>query len=214
MNAKIKELAGTLSSSTTSMESLAKFLIKFFILSACTTLMVYFLLPIRENVADKTHHFYYILENLLWFSLSVVSAIALYYRSFPETTDQLLPGLMIALLFALVILALTHHSVGTSDMTHAFSEEMSLWKGRCGMIIIVITFIQSFFLFRWAKTGASGSPALSGILASVSSASLGCLFMQFVCAHDQSLHLLLWHFLPVFAVAFAGQKLGQKVLRW
>jgi hypothetical protein len=214
MNTKIKELAATLERPTVSMETLPQFLLKFFLLSVGISVLVYLVLPVRENIGDKTETFFYLLENLLWLSLCGISAIALYFRSFPETNDSFLPGMVGVLLLTLVILAVTQHTFVVSDLPHAFSEEMSLWKGRCGIIIVTITSLQSLFLFRWAKKGASSAPALSGILASTSSAGLGCFLMQFVCAHDQSLHLLLWHFLPVFAVAYAGQKIGQKVLRW
>ena len=204
MNHLLKELASDLKPFT-SIEPVTSFLIKWGIVTAGITFFSLLILPIRTRMSD------HLVEVFWWTTLSLSSALALYYQSFPQRTVQL-PKLIAGIsLFAICILILKD---GSGIQDQSILREMSLWRGRCGFIILALALIHTPFLFKWARNGASQSPALSGLWASLSSSALGCLLMQFVCLHENSLHLVLWHFFPLTIFCFLGQLAGRKLLRW
>jgi hypothetical protein len=193
-------------------DSLSTFLIKWSGYTVLVAILAYMFLPARADVMVKMSSMSFHLENILWFVASISSGVAFYFSSFPQKLKR---AFWIPVIFSLSILLLLILSHFNSDnFAHELHNEMSLWRGRCGLIILTISMIHATFLGRWAKKAAPRDVGMTGLWAALSASSMGCLFMQIVCTHQNSLHLLIWHFLPLAAICFAGQKLGQRYLHW
>lgn len=168
--------------------------------------------PLNPDLSTLTKDLVFHVELGLWFLLSLSSGIALYYNSFPDNRVKYF-GYASVFLFSMLF-ALTFYHNGYQISLSEAVEEMSFYKGRCGFIITGFAGAQSAALVWWAKKGAPSSPNFSAFWAAVSASSLGCLLMHVVCYHDNSLHLLIWHFLPLGAICFVIQKFVGRKLRW
>lgn len=192
------------------MDSLKLYLLKWFGISTVIAILGYDLLPIRENLELQLESSRYFFDTTLWLMLSSAGAVGLYYNSFPEFKTKNLLHL------SLTILGILMASSIVQDETQAntLSQEMDFWRGRCGFIISIISVVHGSFLFRFAKQGAPCNPGQSGLWASLSASALGCFFMQVVCAYHNSLHLIIWHFVPLVVLSLLGVQIAKKFLRW
>lgn len=163
------------------------------------------ILPWNELRLESGLYFW---ENFLWFGLSLTSGMTFYYSAFPEKTP-VLPQLLSVTLFVILLALVSSHSNETP-----ITEELNLWRGRCGFLITIIAMAQSVSMVMWAKKGAPRSPLMSGAWASLSASALGCLLMQVICLYDNSLHLIIWHFVPLILITFFGAFIARKTLHW
>jgi hypothetical protein len=212
MKDPIKELAKNLEPFE-SLDSYKIFIVKWFFFSVVIVLMGHLMLPVRIDLMFKISDFTFELENILWFLTSFLSASVLYYSSFPERESAKL--LKFPTYFALTTLFLILFS--RIDFSHSSSEvmnELNLWRGRCGFIILTFSLVQASFMVLWTRKAAPNNTYSAGFWSALSASSLGCLLMQVVCPHDNSTHLLLWHFVPLTVVSFSGGLLARKFLRW
>lgn len=191
-------------------ESSSLYLIKWLSFSLMVAVVTYALLPAREDAVLHFSNYGYHAENILWFILSALGATGIYYSSFPQNNSKLLIAPLI-----FVVVTLSMMTAGHSDLDSlGLNGEMDLWRGRCGFLISGVAFLHGSLMFKWAKRGAAAHPLMTGMWIGLSAASLGCLIMQFVCAHDNTLHLLLWHFAPLLTICTLGSFVAKKMLRW
>lgn len=193
-------------------DNVSMFLLKWAVLSAAVLGVSYLVLPWEHNLIDRNEDLIFHVENISWALLSLSSGLSLYFRSFPEKrTDAFdyISYFLITFLFALTF----YHNGYTLSFSEA-AGELDLWRGRCGFIILGLAGVHTSALVFWAKKGASSSPRHSGLFAALSAASLGCLLMQTVCNHDNSLHLIFWHFVPLAGLCFVCQKFVSRKLSW
>lgn len=192
-------------------DSLPQFFTKWLVLSVLFFGINALWMPFRLDFHAVVYDGHFIIENFLWVVLALTSAWALYESSFPQNdtkTYAYVSGMIFALLIAL---SFKNHQASFAEQ---FMPEMSLWRGRCGFIITIFAIIETPFLVMWAKRGAPKSAGLSGAYAALTSASVGCLLMQLICDHHNSLHLILWHFFPLALMCLVGFGVAKKVLRW
>jgi hypothetical protein len=85
-----------------------------------------------------------------------------------------------------------------------FSNELDFYQGRCGIIILAagtLVSVIGFSVIRrivFAPAGEIGGSAL------LSSGCFASFIMQFVCAHENPLHLFIWHFMPLMLLGLAA----------
>ena len=192
-------------------DSLPLFFTKWLILSALFFGLNALWMPWRLDFHAVVIDSAYLLENVLWLAVTCTGAFALYESSFPQNDTKIYKRLSIVLITLLMVLAFKNHSASFSEQWH---PEMSWWRGRCGIIISLFAVLETPFLVAWAKRGAPRSAGLSGIYAALTSASLGCLLMQIICDHHNSLHLILWHFIPLALTCLGGYFTAKKFLHW
>lgn len=209
-NAQIKNLAKDLAP-WKQMDSLPVFFLKWSLLSLAFFGLNAFWMPWRFDINLMIQSQTFIIENFLWIVLTVSSAFALYESVFPQNDTKIHARISLILLMLLMLLAFKNHD---HSLAHQWGIEMSWWRGRCGIIITLFAILETPILVMWAKNGAPKSPGLTGAYAALTSASLGCLLMQVVCFHPNSLHLLIWHFLPLFLMSWTGYAVAKKILRW
>ena len=193
------------------MDSLPVFSFKWIALSVVLFGINYFWMPLRTDLAHLINNPLFQMENILWCALAFTSSIALYKSSFPDNTDKKFGIISLILLLSLIGLTLLNDARPASEhLTHEFQ----LWRGGCGLIISLFTIVQTPILGLWASKGAPVSPGLTGAWAALSSASVGCLLMQFICTHHTAAHLMLWHFVPLSLMCAGSFFLANKFLRW
>jgi hypothetical protein len=193
------------------LDSLNLYTLKWFSISLLIFGICAWLMPWRLDFTTALESFMYHLENFLWVVIALGSAFALHESAFPESDTRpykIICGISLAILMGL---AFKEHS---SDFLTQWAPEMDLCRGRCGFIISGFAILETPFLVYWAKRGAPRSAGLSGLYAALSSASLGCLLMQMICMHHNSLHMILWHFLPLSMMCFIGFMTAKRFLRW
>ncbi len=210
---KSKNLIDNLSKDLTpwkSMDSLPVFTSKWIGISLCLFIMNYLWMPLRLDLSMVMKEVLFYVENVLWTILAFSSSFALYKSTLPDSTDKKFAYISIITFIVLAVFSLSGNTASMTDLPH----EMDLWRGRCGFIITVFTVLQAPALALWAKKGAPTKPGMTGLWASLSSASVGCLLMQFICNHHSSAHLLMWHFIPLSFMCLMSYFIASKVLRW
>lgn len=210
MNDSFKHLSSELKPFATA-DSITVYLAKWSGMFFLVAMISLFLLPTRDDLSFQLSLFQFRTENLLWGILSLASGIALYYNSFPQYSTT-----KIKLVTSLVLVALLTISLFGAPSQHEQNLwlELDLWRGRCGFIIPAIALPHALFMYRWARQGATPSPAWSGVWASLSASAMGCFLMQLVCTHHSSTHLMLWHFLPLTLMCLLGLVVARKILTW
>lgn len=154
----------------------------------------------------------FLVETLLWIFLVVFSLKLLYKSSIPSVLKK--SHVKYFSYFLIIFLGVIFLRENFSLIKYSFSQEMDLIRGRCGFIIAGIAMVESFFLVKWASKQASTNTELTSLFMAFTAGSIGSLLMQFVCEHENPLHLGLWHFIPIFIVAYSLSKINKKLLKW
>lgn len=193
------------------MDSLPVFTLKW--VSVCIVFLLINLwwMPFRADYPAILNNPIYQIENVLWVLLALFSSTALYKSSFPDLKDKKYGVLSLAILGLLLILAFTGNNLSIAEQ---IPLEMQPWRGGCGFIISFIAVLGSPILALYAKRGAPSRPGVSGVWAAISSASVGCFLMQFGCSLHTSMHLLIWHFIPIVLMSGINYFIARKILRW
>ena len=185
------------------------FLLKWSITNLIILFPVVFLLPWRENLMEAATALRFFLDNLMWLTLASVSAAIFYESLYPEVKLRGWNTLILVILILLVLSASIF-----SEHNGTIMQEMDLYRGRCGFIIMILSIIQTPLFFSFGRKGASSVPGMTGVYAALSSASFACLLMQLICAHDNSFHLLIWHFVPIIILSFLSFYTARKLFYW
>jgi hypothetical protein len=193
-------------------DTLGTYFLKWSGFTTIILLLSWWILPLRGDWSVKLSQPVFHLENLLWLGLTFSSAISFFYSTFPEgkpTPLRRTNYVLLTALFGLVLLRFTPATLG-NDIHY----EMDLWVGRCGFIIMIVGILHAAMLTTWAAKTAPRSGAMSGFWAALSASALGCFLMQLVCFHNSSVHLMLWHFLPLTLLCLVSSAIGRRWLKW
>jgi hypothetical protein len=74
----------------------------------------------------------------------------------------------------------------------------------CVLLILMISAIPGISLFGMLRRAAPLEVRWTGVCAALGALACGALGTQFVCTIDAPGHQLLWHFVPVIVLTFAG----------
>lgn len=184
--------------------------------SAVVLALSFWFLPTRGDLGDRFAHLDFPVLFMLWSVAAILPAIRVYTLAFPE--GKLTGALGMLSRFAAVPLVIiagwTLARFNTQDLGFQFFRESSTLNGGCGMVILVAGAIHVSFLFSWIRRGATTSPMKAGAWAAVSTASFASFVIQFACANENPIHVLLWHFVPLMALTFAAAFSAKRLLRW
>ena len=187
------------------------FLAKWALVFSLLTAAAFGLLPLKPGISELSGQNVFQMEAVLWFLLSLTAGMGVYFSSFPQYQTTKI-RFVTFLFFSALLISCLYRTVGSEELN--FVREFDLWRGRCGFLILGASVPFSVFLGSWSRKLASPNPAMTGAFAALSAASLGCFLMQFVCLHDQAMHLMLWHFLPLMLISTAGAYFGRKLFHW
>jgi hypothetical protein len=193
-------------------DSSGRFFFKWAIASLLIVTAWLSILPARPELTRHFSQFSYVLESALWLALSANSAFIVYRGRIPSLTAQReirWAQLAIAVLGVSLIARETNWNLGTQIV-----GEMDWFRGRCGILIPIMALTWSVFLFTWARKGAPTRPMATGGWIAFSAGCLASFAMQVVCTHENPLHEVIWHVIPVALLAVLGLMAGRRFLRW
>lgn len=170
------------------------------------------ILPFRDDLSLQLATLRFFLESMTWLALAGAAGLVAYRTRLPGLDTRLAERIAGFIGFVLLI-EIFAQSSGAS-IREELQGEMSWYRGRCGPLIILMALSWSGGLFYWMKQGASVTPAKSGAWAAISAAALSAFVMQLICAHENTVHLLIWHVIPTALLGFAGFSVGRRMLRW
>jgi|GEM_PF-2970512 len=208
----VKSLASELRPFKTT-ETLSVFLAKRFLpVLAAFVFLSFMMVNKKEILGIRWGEGMFLLKNTLWVTVALASFVAFYDSAFPQKARRL-PGL-VAMSALGVLLGLEFFQLNYGQLPAELHTEMDLLRGGCGVIISAMSIGYWWMLKNWAKQTAPRSPGMTGLWASIAASTAGCVLMQAVCWQEGTLHILLWHFLPLSLASYAGPLLAKKWLRW
>lgn len=148
----------------------------------------------------------YFLQLAATLGLALFSGLSAMILSHPGKRPRLL--LLLSLFTLITWIAIIGHFA-----YHGPDKSAPIGLG-CAKNIVYIGLIPGGLLFAMMKRGAVLNAVIAGTLAILSSAALAAAGVQLMCPHNEPLHDLFWHFLPVLAFALFGGLLGWRALRW
>jgi hypothetical protein len=86
---------------------------------------------------------------------------------------------------------------------------------RCSIFVGILSLAPALaLLVALKKKYAVVRPRYAGQLLGAASGLLGSIFIALHCPVEESVHLFVWHFLPVFAISWVFSKIASRVLRF
>jgi hypothetical protein len=196
-----------------SVERLSPFLMKRLLPVLVLFVVMAFVMASKNNVlAMRWSDSLFFFENTIWVMLTFGSFAAFYFSAFPQAQIKLADRLIFSGILGLFLLQLLQ--VNYSNAYQEFILELNPFRGGCGLVISAMAIGYWWGLQKWASNSAPRSPRMAGLWASLSASAAGCLLMQAVCFHEGSLHLLMWHFLPLALSCYFGPLAAKTFLRW
>jgi hypothetical protein len=148
----------------------------------------------------------------LWLLASLAFAHATYESAFPIWSGRSTKKIALALMAALVLWAFASWS--PSQFQSELAGELRADRGSCGRFVMIMGVFSTAWMFFVMRRAAPTKLLQAGAWAAASSASVGLLYMHLVCPYENTLHLLIWHFLPLAGLSFAGSITAKKALAW
>jgi hypothetical protein len=192
--------------------SLAVYMFRWSIGIALITILSLWILPLRSDLHTKFFEPRFWIESSIWLIAAAISASLVYLSSLPSRLNLRNQWIGWAPIVVLVALLLTR--LQTDAFALDFSSEMDLYRGRCGIIILLVGVLASTGLFALIRKNAPTRPAFTGAWAAASAGCIGSFMMQFVCQYENAAHLFFWHFLPLLLLGVIGTQFGKKILHW
>lgn len=84
----------------------------------------------------------------------------------------------------------------------------------CVARIFALAALPNALLLTMLRKSAALHAGTAGVFATLSAAALGTFGVQLVCVHDDPLHILVWHFVPMMFLCGAGFLLGRLWFTW
>src|SRR5262249_22900472 len=159
----------------------------------------------RPDLWLKLHNPAYLVENavlLAVFGLAARGAFELAIPGLERRHLTLALPLVGLLLWVLAVAARLAGETGGSSPSVVCGERMAL--------LAVGPAVAGFLMLRRAAPAKRGA---AGLLALLSAGSVSMVGTQMLCRHDQALHILFWHVVPLVGLALVGAAAGKLALR-
>lgn len=174
--------------------------------------LAFSILSFRHDLIYRLSSGLFQTETTLYLALFFISAFIAYRSSIPtllRPQEQRVGWGVLALSMGVLISQVSFIGLKTE-----FLGEMNFYRGRCGPIILAIGVLDALLIMALARRAAPVNPSLTGAWIALSAGALGLFSMQFVCAHGNFLHMVIWHAVPVAMLAGGGAVFGKRLLKW
>lgn len=171
-----------------------------------------FLLPIRPDLNLQLQHGYFYSETLVWLGLFVVAGVTAYRSGLPSVPLEPFQRIFFGL-FALLSIGLAARAF-LWPAPDTFVDELELFRGRCGGLILSYGLVAGFAFMIWLRTKAPVRPRSTALWVGLATTTWGSFVMQFVCYQENPVHVVLWHFLPIAALSAGLAYFGRRLVRW
>ena len=171
------------------------------------------LLPLRENLTQSFGDLRFWLNTLGWLIMATLSLNSFVKISATDKSPKI-EVLAISSLFAIMMFGYLFNFDST-QLKQQFILELDWYVGRCGPIILITSTLCSLGFAYLTKTKlAPFEPLKTAFWIGLTSGTCSTFLMQFVCAHENFLHVLIWHVFPLSIFCGLSAFLGQKFYRW
>ncbi len=180
--------------------------------TAACLIILFFIIRIRPDFTEHYTSSLFQIETALYFLAFMAGAVISYRSSIPlllQKRDLYIGG---ALFTAAVALLLS--KMPLSGWESELQGELNFYRGRCGPMILGIALVESTLLMLLARRAAPIRPVLTGTWIALTAGTMGLFLMQFVCEHENFLHLILWHAAPVLGLSWVGAVSAKRLLKW
>lgn len=189
-----------------------QWMLLFVLATAAIAGLAYYVLPLSPDISVRAQKIQFWVESALWLLAFAVAAGIAYRSAIPGISSIKEQTWGILLLAALGIMILAR--IPSADPGAELLSEMHLYRGNCGLIILIVAALEGSVFLLLARKAAPTHLALTGAWIAVSASCLGIFLMQFICVTDAGIHILIWHVVPMMLLAILGSWLGRRLLRW
>jgi hypothetical protein len=179
-------------------------LLRWAALSAVCVAGGFIVFGVRPDLGSAVQNPTFLLRAALAILLGGASTLSALLASVPGMDRpwcRAIPALMAALSAAVFITVLLSGNAGVAGLGVTCVER-----------ILAFSLVPSALVFRAVRRGAPLAAGWVGTLAAVSALAPGAFAIQFICRHDDPLHILIWHYIPVAIAASVGAVLGRRRL--
>lgn len=174
------------------------------------------LLPIREDLAERFGSLDYYLLFSLWFLATFLSALKVYGMAFPDSRgsrtakdwSRFAPAPL------LLLAAWSVWNLNLADFGYQLYRESRPLNGGCGLVILTAGLLHAGFLFSWLRKGAPTETVTAGAWVAISTGAYASFLVQFACPNEHAMHVILWHFVPMTLLTAAAGFSARRLLRW
>lgn len=182
--------------------------------SMIIVLLSVWLLPVRPDLGERVIQPDFTFLALSWLGLTVLTSRLAILSAYPE--EQVRKRwefrAILAILGVLIAWVIIHFP--TQNLAFEWYRERNYMNGGCGMVIIVSGLIHFGVVLRHLRKIASTHPGDTGWMLALSTGTFSTSIVQFACANENSIHVLLWHALPLSVLSVIGYWMAKKILRW
>lgn len=166
--------------------------------------------PDRIRLPDDLSGAQFVARGLLLLTLFAVCAHASYLASLPAPNLRRVRVWAAALIGALgLVLALATEPF--AFINHVMIE-LDGSQGPCGVFIALTGALAGGLILKSFRRAFPGEAGAAGFWTLAAAGVLSSFFMQLVCRHETSAHVLIWHALPVVLIAYLGRHLAARYL--
>ncbi len=177
-------------------------------------LLSLWLLPVRPDLNERFADPDFSFLTLSWFGLTVLTARLALLSAYPEERISNRWEYRLILATIGLLLAWVAFQFPTQNLGFEWYRERNYLNGGCGMVIVVSGLIHFGVVLGYLRKIASTRPGETGWMLALSTGAFSTSIVQFACANENSLHVLLWHAVPLSILSLIGYGLAKKFLRW
>jgi hypothetical protein len=151
-----------------------------------------------------------LIQIALWLGAAVATAIATYQSSFPVWKGVSAKPVALGI-FVVLLVTICFDWAGLGG---DFAAEMHADRGSCGRFMLIMGFFSTAWMMIVIRKAAPARLIETGAWAAATSGAVGAFCMSFVCPHENPMHILVWHLVPILALSVVGAIVGQRALKW
>ena len=163
----------------------------------------------RPDFMQAIENQWFVAEILALFSIFVATLVTTSLLAFPDIHQKraiaFAPILMIGMFLIVIFFAWNADHPPASLPDHTYE---------CTLCIILVSLLPAVWTFYSLRKLASIHYRLAGGLALLSATSIGALWLRLYEVNDSIIHVVEWHYLPMFVIGLIGLWLGEIILKW
>ncbi|MCB1934747.1 MAG: DUF1109 domain-containing protein [Nitrosomonas sp.] len=164
---------------------------------------------LRPDFLQAIENPWFVVEILALFSIFVATLVTTSLLAFPDIHQKraiaFAPILMVSMFLVVIFFAWNADHPPASLPDHTYE---------CTLCIILASLLPAVWTFYSLRKLASVHYRLAGGLALLSATSIGALWLRLYEVNDSIIHVVEWHYLPMFVIGLIGLWLGEIVLKW
>ena len=171
--------------------------------------LVFAIFGFRQDILAQFHRQWFVAELAALMGILITTSLSAALLSFPDLHQ--IRRLAFAPLAAFVLLLLVMLFAWLTDNPPAPLPVHSI---ECTISILLFSLLPAIWTLRVMRQFASTHAPWAGSVALLFAFSVGALWLRVYEVNDSIVHVIEWHYLPMFCIGLAGLWLGKKILKW